>query len=58
MSICLWNFEAGKKTLEAFMELSFLPEEILQHRISLATVEFLSPYIGTHILKEVDCRPR
>ena len=47
-------FEAGQKTFDAFMELSFLLEEILQRRIELVTVESLSPYIGPHILKEVE----
>lgn len=50
----LVEFEAGQKTFDAFMELSFLLEEILQHRIELVTVESLSPYIGPHILKEVE----
>jgi predicted nucleotidyltransferase len=36
------------------MELSFLLEEILQHRVELVMVESLSPYIGPHILKEVE----
>jgi len=50
----LVEFKAGKKTFDAFMELSFLLEEILQRRIELVTVESLSPYIGPHILKEVE----
>jgi uncharacterized protein len=50
----LVEFEAGQKTFDAFMELSFLLEEILQRRIELVTVESLSPYIGPHILKEVE----
>ncbi len=50
----LVEFEAGQKTFDAFMELSFLLEEILQHRIELVTMESLSPYIGPHILKEVE----
>ncbi|MBM4285853.1 MAG: nucleotidyltransferase family protein [Deltaproteobacteria bacterium] len=50
----LVKFETGRKTFDAFMELSFLLEEILQHRIELVTVESLSPYIGPYILKEVE----
>jgi uncharacterized protein len=50
----LVEFKAGKKTFDAFMELSFLVEEILQRRIELVTVESLSPYIGPHIVKEVE----
>ena len=36
------------------MKLTFFPEELLQHRIELVTVESLNPYIGPHILKEVE----
>ncbi|MCL4501025.1 MAG: nucleotidyltransferase family protein [Deltaproteobacteria bacterium] len=50
----LVEFEPGQKTFDAFMELSFLLEEIFQHRIELVTAESLSPYIGPHILKEVE----
>lgn len=50
----LVEFEPGQKTFDAFMELSFLLEEIFQRRIELVTVESLSPYIGPHILKEVE----
>ena len=50
----LVEFEPGKKTFDAFMELSFFLEDILQHRIELVTSESLSPYIGPHILKEVE----
>jgi len=50
----LVEFEAGQKTFDAFMELSFLLEEVFQRRIELLTVESLSPYIGPHILKEVE----
>jgi len=48
------DFSPGKKTFDAFMELSFLLEEILQHRVELVTVESLSPYLGPHILEEVE----
>jgi len=50
----LVEFDPGRKTFDAFMELSFFLEEVLKHRIELVTVESLSPYIGTHILKEVE----
>jgi len=50
----LVEFEPGGKTFDTFMELSFFLEEILQHRIELVTVESLSPYLGPHILKEVE----
>jgi len=50
----LVEFAPGQKTFDAFMELSFLLEEILERRVELVTVESLSPYIGPHILKEVE----
>ena len=50
----LVEFDPGQKTFDSFMELSFFLEEVLQHRIELVTVESLSPYIGPHILKEVE----
>ena len=53
----LVEFEAGQKTFDTFMELSFLLEEIFQRRIELVTVESLSPYIGPYILKEVEYVP-
>jgi predicted nucleotidyltransferase len=50
----LVEFEPGRKTFDVFMELSFFLEDVLQHRIELVTMESLSPYIGPHILKEVE----
>jgi predicted nucleotidyltransferase len=50
----LVKFAAGKKTFDAFMELSFFLEEILQRKVEIVTVESLSPYLAPHILKEVE----
>jgi uncharacterized protein len=50
----LVEFDPGKKTFDAFMNLSFFLEELLSHRVELVTIESLSPYIGPHILKEVE----
>ncbi len=50
----LVEFEPGQKTFDTFMELSFLLEEIFNRKIELVTVESLSPYLGPHILKEVE----
>jgi uncharacterized protein len=50
----LVEFEEGKKTFDAFMNLSFLLEEILQHKVELVTMESLSPYLAPHILPEVE----
>jgi predicted nucleotidyltransferase len=53
----LVEFESGQKSFDAFMDLSFFLEEILQRRVELVTVESLSPYIGPHILAEVEYAP-
>ena len=50
----LAEFEPGQKTFDAFMELALFLESVLQHRVELVTVESLSPYIGPHILMEVE----
>ena len=50
----LVEFQAGQKTFDHFMKLSFLLEEVFQRRVDLVTHEALSPYIGPHILKEVE----
>lgn len=50
----LVEFEPGQKTFDAFMELCFFLDDILQHRTEVVTVESLSPYIGPHILREVE----
>jgi predicted nucleotidyltransferase len=50
----LVEFEPQQKTFDNFMELSFFLEDILKNRIDLVTTESLSPYIGPHILKEVE----
>jgi len=53
----LVEFEPGKKTFANFMQLSFLLEEILQRKVELVTPESLSPYIGPHIIREVEYVP-
>jgi len=50
----LVEFESEKKTFDNFINLSFMLEEVLKHRVELVTTESLSPYIGPHILKEVE----
>ena len=50
----LVEFVPERKTFDAFMELSFFLEEILQHKIELVTVESLSHHLGPHILEEVE----
>jgi predicted nucleotidyltransferase len=50
----LVEFEPNRKTFDSFMELSFFLEDVLRHRVELITVESLSPYLGPHIIKEVE----
>jgi len=50
----LVEFNPGQKTFDNFMELSFLLEDLLARRVQLVTREALSPYIGPHILREVE----
>jgi uncharacterized protein len=50
----LVEFGEGKKKFDTFMALSFFLEQILQRRVEVVTVESLSPYLGPHILKEVE----
>ncbi len=53
----LVEFEQGQKSFDNFIELAFLLEELLQRRVELITPESLSPYIGPHILDEVEYAP-
>ncbi|MDX6446801.1 MAG: uncharacterized protein QOH71_3875 [Blastocatellia bacterium] len=50
----LVEFEQGKKSFDNFMHLAFFLEEQVGRRIELVTPESLSPYIGPHILREVE----
>lgn len=50
----LVTFEPSKKTFDNFMHLSFFLEDIFGRAVDLITTESLSPYIGPHILSEVE----
>jgi hypothetical protein len=50
----LIEFEPGQKTFDNFMELGFFLEDLLGRRVETLTPEWLSPYIGPHILREVE----
>ncbi len=50
----LVEFAPGKKNFDRFIALAHLLEDVLQRRIELVTPESLSPYIGPHILREVE----
>jgi uncharacterized protein len=50
----LVEFQPNCKSFDNFMELGFFLEEILGRKVELLTPESLSPYIGPHILSEVE----
>ena len=50
----LVEFDRGRKTFDAFMRLAFYLENLFGRRVELVTPESLSPYIGPHILGEVE----
>ena len=50
----LVEFELNHKTFDAFMQLAFFLEDLFERRVELVTPESLSPYIGPHILKEIE----
>lgn len=50
----LVEFSPLKHTFDNFMDLSFLLEDLLGHKVEIITPQALSPYIGPHILKEVE----
>jgi predicted nucleotidyltransferase len=50
----LISFQPSSETFDNLMEISFLLQSLFpQHRIDIATVNGLSPYIGPKILQEV-----
>jgi len=53
----LVEFEQGRKTFDNFMQIAFLLEELFGRHVELVTPEALSPYIGPHILREVEYAP-
>lgn len=50
----LVEFHPDQKSFDNFMKLSFFLEDLLQRQVELVTREALSPYIGPHILDEVE----
>ena len=48
------EFEQDKKSFDNFIQLVFFLEEILERRVELITSDALSPYIGPHIIREVE----
>lgn len=50
----LIDFVPAQKTYDNLSDLYFFLEELTGRKIELVTRESLSPYIGPHILKEVE----
>ena len=48
------EFEAGKKTYDNFIDLSFYLEEILDRKVELLTLQSLSKYSGHRILNQLE----
>jgi uncharacterized protein len=50
----LVEFLPGCKTFDNFIQLAFFLETLFDRRVELVTPESLSPYLGPHILSEVE----
>lgn len=50
----LVTFDPEQKTFDNFIHLSFFLEDLFGRAVDLITIESLSPYIGSHILDEVE----
>ena len=50
----LVEFRAACKTFDNFISLALFLEELLGRRVEIVTRESLSPYLGPHILNEVE----
>ena len=53
----LVEFCAEQHTFDNFMAVAFLLEDLLGRKVEVVTPEALSPYIGPHILREVERVP-
>ena len=50
----LVEFKPDQHTFDNFMEVAFLLEDLLGRKVEVITPQSLSPFIGPHILKEVE----
>ena len=50
----LVEFMHEKHTFDNFMEVAFFLEELMGRKVEVVTPEALSPYIGPHVLREVE----
>ena len=50
----LVEFEKDKKNFKNFINLAFFLEDLFGREVEIVTQEALSPYIGPHIVEEVE----
>jgi len=50
----LVDFQPGQKNFSNFSNLIFFLEELFERRVDVVTSDSLSPYIGPHILADVE----
>jgi predicted nucleotidyltransferase len=50
----LVEFEEGKKNFDNFIDLNYFLEDITGRKVELVTRSSLSPFIGPHIIKEME----
>jgi predicted nucleotidyltransferase len=50
----LVEFEEGKKKFDNFIDLNFFLEDLTGRKVELVTRSSLSPFIGPHIIKELE----
>lgn len=48
------EFAPGEATFDHFMDLGFLCEDLCGRRVDIVTPNSLSPYLGPHILKDIE----
>ena len=53
----LVDFDPAQKTYDNFYDTCSLLEKLFKRRVDVVTRQSLSPYIGPHILKEVEYAP-
>ena len=53
----LVEFMPDQHTFDNFMEVAFFLEDFLGRKVEVVTPEALSPFIGPHILREVERVP-
>ena len=50
----LVEFDRGKRTYDNFIDTCFFLEELFERKVEVVTTDSMSPYIGPHVLKEVE----